>query len=653
MNMRALLLGFVLLARLAGQDLDKLPGWAGAAAKEAAAEAPPVGADAWVVLERTEFAYRGDGEIRKRVRRLVRILTERGLDQGAYTIQGLGGDSSRVNRLKGWNLRPDGELTRQDLDGSVTVATNLHAPDVRTFTTLPRVAKGSWIAFESEETIIPPLGPVAIAGVLGAHPIRRWEFEMVTSVGWFTRTSTKEVGVHIYPVNFRPWFPEPGKGAVAIQLRDVPALPRFEAAQPDPETALPSVLVGFSDPSLVGKPGCASWDTLAGWLGQQVQVLAQPVPPGLLDGKSGLEALPSLATWIHRQINFRQVRLTPAGGWLPAPALEVLRKRIADGKDATCLYIGAARGAGLEAVPALCRVGGSRVGPADPVFPLLFDHMIAAVRLERSLGWPAEVETRFGRFLLVDPTSRFAEPGHLDPSFLGRDVLVCTAQGGAWVEVPAAAAGDPRLKVTIEAEETPEGRLRGTCDLEDCGQAVNLRQVALQQGLPEVHRWLAGFLDLPPGAALQLEPLGDPLEPGVLYKVRATFELPRALERHGAAWFLPRMGLPAVPGPIQRPGQARILPVQVDASAPLEWRAVLRLRSARPRTPAAGLETCLRTLAWKAVEADGAWTLTFRQETRQGTWPYERREEGVAAQRDDWKRYQLFLDEVLAAEAPR
>ena len=52
------------------------------------------------MLDRTEFAYMGNGEIRRRHFRLVQVLGEKGIGEGVYSLHGLGGNSSRIKKLK-------------------------------------------------------------------------------------------------------------------------------------------------------------------------------------------------------------------------------------------------------------------------------------------------------------------------------------------------------------------------------------------------------------------------------------------------------------------------------------------------------------------------------------------------------------------------
>ena len=103
----------------AGWKISKLPDWAQAYALAATTEKPPEDAEAWVLLDRTEFAYMGNGEIRRRHFRLVQVLGEKGTGEGVYALHGLGGNSSRIKKLKGWNLRPDDTVTKVDRDDLV------------------------------------------------------------------------------------------------------------------------------------------------------------------------------------------------------------------------------------------------------------------------------------------------------------------------------------------------------------------------------------------------------------------------------------------------------------------------------------------------------------------------------------------------------
>lgn len=58
-----------------------------------------LGAEAWIILQRTELPYVGEGEIRKRICRLVRICGEEGVAQASLALPSMGGKTSRINSL--------------------------------------------------------------------------------------------------------------------------------------------------------------------------------------------------------------------------------------------------------------------------------------------------------------------------------------------------------------------------------------------------------------------------------------------------------------------------------------------------------------------------------------------------------------------------
>ncbi len=655
MTARSLLFVFLATA-LAAQNVRGLPDWAGPHALKGAADPPPGDPDAWVLLDRTEFAYRGDGEIRKRNFRLVRILTERGLDQGGYFIHGLGGTSSRIKTLKGWNLRPDGETVKLDKSFVVTVGTAnaaSYSTDTTTVAALSRVVKGSFVAFESEEVITHPLGPLDATNILESHPIRRWELAMVKSVGWFTATSTEGVGLRLEARHFTPLFPQPDAKATSLALDDLPALPRHESGVPAARNALPWVALSFSDPVVPNAIDLTSWDTYAKWTHATYEPRTRPFNAVDLAGATGLDALRAIRRWMQRELTYKQVYLTPDRGWVPGLPEDVRRARFGDCKDLAGLFIAAARGAGFTAVPVNARIAEGSIEPDEPVGPFAFNHVIAGIRLDKSEGLPAEVVTPQGRFLLVDLTEPFTPLGRLGEAHRGRRVLICTGQGGVWAPVPGEAIVPSKVEVLLEGTETDTGALKGTLTVTETGEGAGLRYLALSSGARAVRDRCATFLDLPAGSRWDLTPLPDPKDGQDAFRIKVDFQLPVALEATGTEWLLPRLGLPPSPASIQRLGEPRRLPVSLAGGPAWDWHATFRLRAPRaPAMPKGDLETPMRSLRFAADRKGDTLDCRLSQTRREATYPYERREEGVEAQRSDWKRFQTFLDEALTVTVP-
>lgn len=642
----------LLLASLRGlaQDASLLPAWAAPHAQAASAEAEPKNADAWVLLDRTEIAYAGEGEVRVRHLRLVKVLTERGLQAGTFVLSGLGGQASNVRRLKGWNVRPGGDLDRLEQDSVVTLdADSSDQLSTRTLTAavVPRVVKGSLVAFESLQVFKHPMGPVEEAYPLEQHPVRRWELQVAKKDGWFT--NLRQVDIRMETRHFEPWISKvKAVAGESIQLDDLPALPKGETAQPHLRNVLPRVVIRFLDPSHAAAPVCDSWDSLAKWIRQAYasKAYADRLPGS--EGKAGLAALEAAHRWMVRDLTYRQVYLTPERGWVPEAAAEVLRKRYGDCKDLTTCFLAQAKEAGMASFPALARIGEGRVEPDEPVSPFCFNHVIAAIRLDQSLGLGAEVQTPKGRYLLVDLTSRTTPLGFLSPAHLGGRVLICTEAGGVWAEIPVAAIQKPEVVVRMDASADPNGTLTGQLSIRETGDA-GLRSVKLYGGDAGLRaHLLQNVLDLPPTGRLDLLPSGDPLDFDKPFEVAMTFTHPSGLKLVGKEATLIRWGLPGIPVLLQRAGAPRRFPVDVEAIGTLDYQATIQTPwNLRPELGAFDLASPLRTVTWKAeARAQGERTtlhLAFHQVRAPFRAGFDQLDQGVSA----WKQDRAGIKRVL------
>jgi len=649
--LRRALAVLLLLPPLAAQDFHALPDWARPHAQAAAAEPAPPEADAWVLFDRTEFAYTGDGTIQTRRQRLVRILTDRGRSEAIFRLIGVGGGASKVNRLKGWNLRPDGEVTRVDRD-LVLSFQDFGTPDVRTATMLQQVTKGSLVAFESLQTERHPMGPTDGAYILETHPIRRWELEPAKRDGWFTNTRNVEIRVDRH--HFSPWFPQPGAlGEIGIGLDRVPALPKDENHTPHARNVLPWVSIRFIDPDLKDAPVWTDWDAFARWeYGKFKALLAVDGVPEF-KGKDPADRLGQLHAWMAKELTYKAVYLTPERGWVPLAASEVGRRHYGDCKDLTSFLIAGADRIGLEACPVLALILEGEVEAGEPLSLMAHNHVITAIRLDASLGFPAEVETPEGRFLLVDPTDRFTSLGRLDQVHRGRRLLICTAKGGQWVRVPDAAIVPPKVTLRLKGEADARGNLHATLAITEQGDAWKLRAIAQMANADALRADLQKRLDLPPMAVIQVLAKGDPLDQASPFTLNLALDLPQALKRTGGELELTPLGWQIVPVQTQKPGVPRRLPVSQGNPLDLEYFAEITTPTrCAPVLPAKEGDTPFRSFSWTAQAADsGAGTrlsLHLQHHMKHVGFDFEHREEGVAASKKDRSQALNLLADALA-----
>jgi len=646
------LLGFYL--NVSAQDFSKLPQWAANAAMAAQSDPGPENAEAWILLDRTEIAYTGDGEIRLRRMQLLKILEERGTRYRTFMIYGLGGKASRVKRLKGWNLRPDGELAKLDLDSVVTANDATEEEfSTTTFTggSLGRVMKGSLVAFESLESIQSPLGPVAHAPLMGALPIRVWELEVAKQEGWFTNLQSVEIKIDRR--SFHPWIPKaeelPGGGLRVLGLR---AIPTDEGAHPDNSEVLPIVQVRFLDPKQPIASMWGSWGTYAAWVSGVYQ--AKTLPSRTFDskGKTGVDGLRTLWNWMRRGLTYKQVYLSPERGWIPELPVEVGRKRYGDCKDLTTFLLAEAKVIGLSGAPVLARIGRGGLAANEPPFPR-FNHVIAGIKLEASLGLPAEVETSKGRFLLVDPTDFHTPIGFLSGIHAKGRVMICLPSEAVWVEVPDRAIFPERLSVELKGDIV-DRELRGTMTMNESGNSWGLRSAATQGGAKAIHDLLLkAHLDLPPAARSKVVSFSDPMDLDHPLEVVLSVTHPSAFRIQSQEGYLTDLGIPWVPGTIQRVNKPRQYPVESLARGELSYRAELKFAvRVKPILPARSGESPFRSFTWtsQAVPDGGGTMLKMNLEHRYipAQFSYEVMEQGLKAWKQDRSLMKSLRDDALA-----
>ena len=630
---------------LQAQDLSKLPEWAQEPAGQALREAAPPAADAWVLLQRQVYTYEGQGEYRLETFRLVKILGQRGLEKGSFAIESLGGKAHAVKTLKGWNLRPDGEvvkLSRQDVKvedpddyGEMTTTTVTGA-------TLTRLAVGSLVAYQCEEIDRAPMGPVDDCYVLEHSPVRRWECRTDVRKPLFGQPLP--VDLRLEPRHLKAWglTPEtlPGGG---VAFANLPALPRNEALHPPLARILPLVEVRFLDADLKEAPSCASWDALARWEAERWRPAMQPSGKLATQGLAPRQALQTILAWMNRELIYRKVYLSPARGWIPLACSEVVRRRDGDCKDHAACFLGEAAGAGLRGWPALCAIGPGTVEPDQPPYPV-FNHVIAALRLEESLGLPAEVQTAQGRFLLVDTTDRFCPFGRLPDDHRGRRVMICTDQGALWADVPAQATLPPALGIELQGDLAAGGTAQARIRLRETANACSLRAIALYLGAAGLKEGpLRALFDLPPTGTVSDLKIGDPLDLEHPFEVSFTLTRTGGMAVIRGRAHLDPWGLPETPGAIQKPGVPRVYPVEYRQSDTLDYHATWTFpEPVTPRLPALEAETPFRSLRWKASAEGRTVTLDFHLGHKDALFEGDQREAGVAA----WKKDRNLLDRL-------
>lgn len=188
-------------------------------------------------------------------------------------------------------------------------------------------------------------------------------------------------------------------------------------------------------------------------------------------------------------------------GHRPTPPQEVIERGWGDCKDKSLLLIALLREAGIDAWPALIRLGsGDRIDAGFPS-PFQFNHVIVAVAAQ---GVAAPDDPVAGGYLFVDPTQEGSSIRWLHPAVQDQDALVVRGAGSALVHTPLRQdleGGTIDARLTLSAAGDAEGevsfRISG-----DTGAAFAsaFRESTAQEVEPAV-RQVFGQL-LPSGAQL-------------------------------------------------------------------------------------------------------------------------------------------------------
>jgi len=255
-----------------------------------------------------------------------------------------------------------------------------------------------------------------------------------------------------------------------------------------------------------------AWGEEATWaqVGHWYEGLIAPTPPDsgavgnrareLTAGRENRrERLASLLGFVRGKVRYVAA---DAGidGHRPTAPREVLDRQWGDCKDKALLLVAMLREAGVEAWPALIRLGSEDRIDADFPSPFQFNHVVVAVG---AAGVAAPGDPVAGGFLFVDPTQKGASIRWLHPAVQDQDALVVRGAGSELVHTPIRQdleSGRIDTRLTL----SPEGDAQGEVSFEISGDAgAAFAQAFAGSGAAEVEPAVRQiFGQLLPGAEL-------------------------------------------------------------------------------------------------------------------------------------------------------
>lgn len=629
-----LLLVFHSATSALAQFRTTLPDWAESALAQAGQ--PPADADMWRLLDETLMLPDRAGRVLVQRRVVQQVFTEAGIERAATFAVDNRLQASKQHRVQGWHRAGNGGVAKLERDKiwSLSLANdNQFSHQAVTTARFDRVGQGSVVVFESTET----------RDSMFAHDLILVprDFPIAKRV-----VDIRLPGAALVAVNFTEWSVDSTLQGGRITIHNTPAM-REEPMSSDDLFALPYLSVRYQDGDNDAAP-LNDWAAFGRWYNRRFRAAA-----ALPDAGKPLDALARLTATLDRQqqtVSYRQRYLSPHRGWLPAAGSLVAKRKYGDCKDMTACLAFLAGEQQISVQPTLARVHRDvNPGPDTPVSPFAFNHLIAAVPLQQSLGLPAEVLVDDQPYLLVDPTAKGTAPGYLPAEYRGRRVLVCLAQAGHWVAVPEKALEPAAVRVTVIARLDALFTLGGTMVITSRGNALGLRYTLGDHHSDRVERLIRKGLNLPSFAELTLVAV-DRTDPS---QVTTTCQVswPSFLRHDDDGYRLPHCIVPTGYTALNEPGPPRQQPIRIPSQTPITWDLSLQApRALTPGQTTAAWRDATRSFAW---QASGGLTLsiTYQQQGQSRLFTRDSLQAGI----DDWENFRnnyipFFLTATLFHE---
>jgi hypothetical protein len=391
-------------------------------------------------------------------REAVKVLTPEG--EKAGTFKSSYDDDSRVDIEGAWTLHADGsaeELKLRDVVSVQLAEAEYFSDEHVVLFRPPRLAPGDVASYalsrKSRKDVYQ-----WVLWLQGRHPIAAQEVVVDLPEGW-----THHWRLTSAPEGYAG--PRTGEGGAKASYPFGPqrGLPDEEASPPDRFARLE---IAIEPPS--GKfPGVTfrSWKDVGAWF-------YRTSLPG------------DAARWLQEKVRYVAIE-AGEGGWVPREPSLIARRLYGDCKDKAFLFMALLSHRGFDVFPVLTRA--REGGTIDPEFPssVHFNHVITAVRVPTSTGFPAEVQLADGPAVLFDPTDPWTPYGQLPAGLARARGLVVRPESAELIEFPPGSSVVNTLKRVVEAQVTSEGRLTATVTDVTSG---TLSQRAFYQGMTSSER---------------------------------------------------------------------------------------------------------------------------------------------------------------------
>ena len=410
-------------------------------------------------------SVQADGKMKYIERRVYKILRPEGRDYG--TVSAYFDANRKITGMRAWCIPqqgPDYEVKEKD---AVEIS-------------LAGIAYAELVTDERDKVLsIPAPDPGNILGYeieSEARPYIRqesWEFQESVPVVEARYTLQLPPGWEFKAawLNHPEVQPSPSGGNQwQWVVKDVPGI-RWEQSMPPFNGLAGRLVLTLLPPSGTQNQSGLTWEDIGKWqaalasdrfhaspeIKQEVASLTAPAA-------TPLAKMQALAKFVQQQIRYVAIELG-IGGWQPHPAPDIFVHRYGDCKDKATLMSTMLKEIGVDSYYIVINTDRGGVNPRTPPSPLLFDHVILAIRLPQGLDESSIQaviqDPKLGRLLIFDPTDDLTPFGHLRGELQDNYGLLVTPDGGELIELPQLPVRTSGISRIAKVSLDTSGNLRG------------------------------------------------------------------------------------------------------------------------------------------------------------------------------------------------
>jgi hypothetical protein len=470
-----LLCGVLMLTTVTalGAPADEAPAWLQTAAS---IKVPVYDKEVPAVVLRNdqEVVVGSDGRVTTTTTYAVRILTRDGRGY-ALASESYLTNSSKVNELHAWLIRPNGVVKKYGKDETLDVIAN--ANDIYNEYRKKVIFAGDdadiGVVFGYQATGEDhPLFNQEFWNFQGMLPTLEARYSLTLPAGWRATSLT---------FNHEKIEPAVNGSSYAWELRDLAPI-RDEPASPNIYNLLPTIAINYSQSdSGISSKNFETWAQVSRWATELHDPQAIPDESIVAkareltaNSKTELDRIKAIGRFVQNlQYISIDIGIGRGNGYRPHAASQVLAKAYGDCKDKANLMRALLKTLNIVSYPVVIYSGDANRVWEQWASPDQFNHCIIAVRISDETVAPTVITNeKLGRLLIFDATDPNTPVGDLPEDEQGSFALVIAGEAGQLLRMPTlppeASSYDRQADVVL----TADGGITATLHERANGQAA-------------------------------------------------------------------------------------------------------------------------------------------------------------------------------------